>query len=313
MNLAQKIKPTYEKVSGLWQTSKRIEIPGEVRPKPKNGRSPNIICGPRAWRVKHSNSGRVGMPWWVKGSSASASGDSTVSNTISLDFDGVNEEGDTVGTVNFATTVSIAGWIKASAGLSSFPTICAQWSPGIQVFFFAIKGSSNHLYCQVQESTGGDKQYESSIVVADDTWHFVGMTCDWAANSLKIYIDGAEDTSVTKVTDVTLTAKNTTADTFQLAMYNNGVLNYTGQQDELAVWENTVLTSDEFSKMYNSKWLDLTQNSGDYVSKDNLALWYRMGDHPNDTNIHLEDASGNGLHSVLANMESGDFKTDVAA
>lgn len=58
---------------------------------------------------------------------------------------------------------------------------------------------------------GHSKQYHSSIVAFDSTWHLVGFTFD--AGILKLYVDRVEDTNPTKsVDDAITTIHNSTAD-----------------------------------------------------------------------------------------------------
>ena len=87
---------------------------------------------------------------------------------------------------------------------------------------------------------------------------------------------------------------------------------FEGNIDEGSVW-NKALTAAELLAIYNSGIpIELTSNSGDYVSSSNLQGWWRMGD-PNGTSSYptIADDSTNTNAGTMTNMASGDINTDV--
>ena len=127
---------------------------------------------------------------------------------------------------------------------------------------------------------------------------------------VKIYVDGEEDGSnnynrtYTTVTDQELKiGRYITNDESWSGYYMNGNI------DEIAIWKDKVLTASEVTALYNSGApIDLSSDSGDYVSSDDLDHWWRMGD--GDSFATIEDNVGS-YDFTMTNMASEDIVTDV--
>jgi len=104
-------------------------------------------------------------------------------------------------------------------------------------------------------NAGHRMDYRSSITVFDDTWHYFAFTFD--SGTLKLYIDGTEDTNVTKSQDDAIT---TLYDT-RYPLYLSGIMNSgTGNMGNLfngAIQSpfiyNRALTATEITDLYNSQ------------------------------------------------------------
>ena len=94
------------------------------------------------------------------------------------------------------------------------------------------------------------KKYSSSIVAFDDTWHLVGFTFD--AGTLKLFVDGVEDTNPTKTADDAITTiHNSTSDVMVGCFLNSDTpLNFfNGDISGAKMW-NRALSSAEVLLLY---------------------------------------------------------------
>jgi len=104
-------------------------------------------------------------------------------------------------------------WVKGGTGGQRF--ILSHYDYGINQRAFCLATYTNKLGCYMSDDgtldAGHAKYYVSSIVSLDNIWHLVGFTFD--AGTLKLYIDGVEDTNPTKTEDDAITTiHNSTAD-----------------------------------------------------------------------------------------------------
>lgn len=180
-------------------------------------------------------------------------------------------------------------WVKANNNASfqvAFGHSGRKWFLGFDDSGFAA------VYVA---STAGswDKQYESTTVYADNTWHMLTMT--YASNDLRLYVDGVEltvgDGTLTKVADVSIT--NLFASTLNVtigALDNNAAssnsLHVDGYTDEASYWTK-VLTSAEITELYNNGFpKDLKAHS----AKSDLVAWYNAED--GDVATFIKDKIG---------------------
>ena len=91
--------------------------------------------------------------------------------------------------------------------------------------------------------------------------------------------------------------------------YNNGSNDqfFNGNIDEVAFW-NSALTADEITELYNSgKPTDISIDSGDYASSDDLVAWHRMGDIGTySTNWYLPEARSGLTHKKSVSLDGVD-------
>lgn len=231
-------------------------------------------------------------------------------NTKSLLYDGVDEFL-TVGTdssLNLPTALTVSSWIK-SADLGASQAAVSKWNgfTDERIWFVGVTAvASSKLRILISDvGTGTGKDYRSSVTVYDGAWHHVAFT--FFSDTLKLYIDGIEDTSVTKTTDNTV---NTLFSANPEGLIGSFIDNagakaqfFTGNIDEVSIW-NKALSSAEISEIHNAG--DPT-NLGAHSAFANLVSWWRMGD--GDTFPTIKDQVGVN-NGTMTNMEAGDIVTD---
>jgi len=128
-----------------------------------------------------------------------------------MKFDGVDDWINCGNDTSLRTTNNLTILTRIKADLpktGSYSKICGRFDSGDnkRVWWMASgSAASRKLNVRLYPlgTTTGLKSYKSSIDVFDNLEHTVGFT--FKDNILKIYIDGVEDTAVTKVTDGTIT------------------------------------------------------------------------------------------------------------
>lgn len=100
-------------------------------------------------------------------------------------------------------------------------------------------------------------------------WYNVVITYDGSsnANNVKIYVDGVLEP--TTVMANTLTASILTTSPLNIGSVNNGSYSFNGSIDNVAIWNGTVLTQTDVTKIYNYSSLDSYPN---YLNR----TWYNM-------------------------------------
>ena len=127
-------------------------------------------------------------------------------------------------------------------------------------------------------------------------WHHIVATYDNATETMKIFIDGVEKNSISYPNLFgTLPANSYN---FDLGSYYNGSYMFDGREDELALW-NRALTSSEINSLYNN---GAPQNITGALT-NGMQAYLKMD---ND----WTDASGNGFEGINA---TATFTTDAIA
>ena len=220
------------------------------------------------------------------------------SNAKSIDFDGSNDY--MISGSNIAITRGTYQFcMKTTTATSCTPMM---WS-GTQNAYLVASGGE--LYFWVVWPMG-NKLYNSGALLTDGEWHHILWTTEGASGAeshIKIYIDG-----VHKVTQTQTSSYSDVDDTMELGRYNPYNW-YTGQMDEVAIWDSVAIDADGVTALYNSgEPIDLKTNSGDYDNASDLAHWWRMGD--GDTHPTIVDNKGSN-NLTMTNMASGDIEDDV--
>ena len=241
-----------------------------------------------------------------------AGGASAFSNTLSTQFDGVDEYVDygNDASLQITNNLTVSFWTKypspaAGLGLMTKWNIAASGRSWIIHTNNGAGGTDKVLVLLSNDGNGVQKQYVSSVTVFDSSWHHFALTFN--TNVLKFYVDGVEDTSVDKQVDGTVNSlfnasTNVLAGAYQSSGSPAGF--YPGLSDEQSIWD-TDLSAAGISEIYNSGTpTDLSQHS----AVANLVSWWRMGD--GDTHPTITDNQGSN-DGTMVNMESGDFVSDV--
>lgn len=148
--------------------------------------------------------------------------------------------------------ISVFCWVKGSASAQS--TILSKYDTGIDQRSYSMWVSTDKLRSIISDdgTYTNIKDYRSSIVAFDNTWHFVGFTFN--AGTLKLFVDGIEDTNLTKTTDDTITTiHNSTADA-TIGCYLNSNAPTSFFDGDLAtprIWDRN-LSADEITFLYKS-------------------------------------------------------------
>lgn len=250
------------------------------------------------------------------GMSAPGSGTSgsNFSDTIkSLNFDGVDEytyDAYDASVDSSTTNASMAIWFKAATP-PDFRVLCGYYGTVAgtrrRLAIMALNDGSLQIYAY---GTGGStyKAYKTtSTSLLNSAWHHAVAT--WSSGTLKIYIDGVEDTTVTKVVDNSFTSLNTpTAGWYAVAAgfaaADAAAYFFNGKLLLPATWSST-LSAAEISTIYNSGVpIALDVDSGSYASSANLMRYYLFYD-------NVTDSSGNSADMTAVNLEAGDYNTDL--
>jgi hypothetical protein len=136
----------------------------------------------------------------------------------------------------------------------------------------------NVVYTVLVKKGVGAKQYSISPDADSNLWANFTFTYVQSTQTLRVYLNGIEDTTPTKTQDGSPGVFDDTGNKI-LEFAKKG--NSGGLSHELsaAIWDG-VLTPAEISAIYNAGDggnFDLNFNNGNYGSSSNLIHWYRMG------------------------------------
>lgn len=228
--------------------------------------------------------------------------DSEFTNFFSADFDGVDDyiqtnilQGQVINTTN---QLSISLWFKAD-------------SLGSKMIFStgqdAAQSNNNRFYLwtasdTVQLNWGSFAAKVGTVPDATTgNWNHIVGSID--GRSIKVYYNGVFAYYSTNESDFTL------SHALRLGGHASGTTPYAfhGNIDEVATFD-TALSASEVTAIYNSGTpTDLTANSGDYQSADNLTAYYRF-ENVNFPNADSEVGTATG---VMTNMAEDDITEDT--
>jgi hypothetical protein len=178
----------------------------------------NEGCGEKVHSLPRMHQGTLIGPTWVL--------EQTLGSA--LNFDGLDDYiriPTFLTTGNSQTEITFGVWMKSDPNPTAGRMFC-HWDENNQrSVIIANTGIDNKAHVLLSDNgqfaAGHNKWYISSIDVFDGELHFVAAT--FKAGILKIYIDGIEDTAITKsVDDPITTVHNSTADlTIGTALIND--------------------------------------------------------------------------------------------
>ena len=219
--------------------------------------------------------------------------------------------------LDFTTQMSAFYWVKNDSGSGGNMTMFSKYNSSNNQRIWNMQRAATKTLLRVLLSDNGSsirKAYDSSETVHDNTWHWAGFTFN--AGTLKLYVDGVEDTNASKVTDAACASLHVgTSNVTVFAQSTTAPSNFVvGSMDDAVLWSSE-LGADEIIDIYREyktgKAPDLKKNFGSYKSSSNVRLWYRMGDGPGDGNVTIYDQSGNALDGTVNNMETADIETEA--
>lgn len=149
------------------------------------------------------------------------------------------------------------------------------------------------------------KQYTEVSVFDNDDWHQVAFS--FAANDLKLYVDGVLVATPGVVQDDAMTSLFDSASPIRIGSNNGDSGFFTGGVSTAAIWSK-VLAESELAAIHaawnpgpsgSAKKLDI--DSGGYVSSADLVYWARLGDGDTIAASGILDSSANANHGSPVN------------
>lgn len=144
------------------------------------------------------------------------------------------------------TSWTIAGWILLENRLSE-SYVASQWiGGGNENWFFGFYYPTfNRWYCDIRDPTNATQAlYGPTLVVNNQTWHFVALVHDQANHKIRIYTDGLE-------AEMTSVGNRTTGGSSIAFGMRAGLGNFSGRLDQWGLWTRA-LTRAELDAIYNA-------------------------------------------------------------
>lgn len=245
---------------------------------------------------------------------AAAGGGGALTNVNSVLLDGSNEYID-CGNVTPTTNMSVFAWARWNSASVNL-VIIGKWEASDSERSFLISAgdtdSSKLLVLLSGSGASAQKTYRGSVTALQTgAWHFVGFTFAGGTDTLKCYVDGAEDTGLTKVSDTALGGSifNSAAKCMIGALSKNAggaIASYwNGYVDQATIWDKA-LSAAEVTELYNSG------HPGDartHSASANLKHYWPIGE-GSDSNTFFDDIVG-ANDGTGVNIESGDIQTNI--
>ena len=181
-------------------------------------------------------------------------------HTKALSFDGINDYVQIGDVENLRFTASdqftILVWIKTTATERGiiFGNYRGSAYGAVNVELYDSYNGNFRVY--LHNPSGTTKDWRETRSLADNTWHFLGMT--YNNNTLRMYRDGSQidDTDIHKQVNDTLSGILYNSDGYRMGKDNRDLEGmtpkwYDGIIDELLVFD-TELTLDEINAIYNN-------------------------------------------------------------
>ena len=217
---------------------------------------------------------------------------SSFSNTKSILLDGVDDYVTMGSQISFGTQCSFSLWLKRNVG--GIQTVLGNNNPF--GYLMASVDSGATLAWQIRFGNG-IKLYSltSPVDTTDGNWHHYVIARN--GSTLNFYVDGQSQNliSTSGTFDADGSLENIGADGVTPSDF------YSGNIDEVAVWDSELSASDVTS-IYNG---GVPSNLNDLNNPP--STWLRMGD--GDTAPNLTDHGSGGNNGTMTNFST--FSTDV--
>lgn len=157
--------------------------------------------------------------------------------------------------LDFSSTWSLSGWVNLeSNGVSNF--IASKDDNNQRSYVIRIQAndggaSANRIVGQMFSSLTTNARWEGygSTQLSTGTWYHVVVTFDASGPTMKMYVNGVEETVTITVSTFSGTIQNGTAP-FQVGADTFDGGKYDGMIDELGVWSR-VLSQSDVTALYN--------------------------------------------------------------
>jgi concanavalin A-like lectin/glucanase superfamily protein/MBG domain-containing protein/type IX secretion system substrate protein/SprB-like repeat protein len=199
-----------------------------------------------------------------------------------LDFDGVNDYV-TLGTDNrgVSTQVTAAAWIKTTG--SGVAQIIVNKYNGINGYHIIID-PDGYAYVGGRDGAGYKQSGNSTTAVNDGEWHYIATSINISTGVWSIYVNGILENSGSNGAGTTL------ASTANLAIGAYSSLYFTGEMDQLTLWD-TALDAAAIITNMNSCLSGIETNVvGHYIFEDGSGTV-------------LTDQSSSSINGTLTNMD----------
>lgn len=268
-------------------------------------------------KAKHLGKGSVAKakglgPSLGAGRSAGAAA-ITSFQTKSIAFGGTDEYASRADAAahDLSTNISVSLWVKGSNNSSGGLVNKGDYGANNIAYYCTQDGNDPTKMGIVLSSTGqSDLYWRTSVTVFDGAWHHVAWTfVSGTPGTLKLYVDGAEDTNPTKVnTSTPNSLRNSSIGLHLGALMNSGSRAnfYIGRMCSVSIWSAT-LSAAEITELYNT---GKTSNVALHSQYANCVSWYQCGDGDTIGADGIVDTKG-ALHLSPSNMEAGDIVSDA--
>lgn len=244
----------------------------------------------------------AGAPAWVQTKAIEFNDAGAVSNEyISVDDHA---------SLDFTTEMTWAGWVKGPS--ASFSSIFTKGDYGTNTRSYGVfqdYGGAGSAKASFLVSNNGTthKVMTTSEDVFDNTWKHLVWTFN--ANTVKAYVNGVEDASLTTTQAATVNSLNNSALPIRMGQFfGNGspTIHWSGRMCEVSLW-NVALDQTEITELYNA---GAAFDARTHTSVANLVSFWRLGDDDTIAASGILDSHGTN-HGTPTNMEAGDIKDDA--
>lgn len=231
---------------------------------------------------------------------------SPFNNTLSTDFDGINDYVSMGDAFNYdiSQQFSVSIWVKPN-NLSALRYFIGNISNDVSVNGWRIgHDATGKIITQTRSggATYAPTTFTDSTLVAG-VWNHIVFTWNGGSNnnSGRIYLNGVLSAITGSTTP--LVSSWLSANVLEIGRaYTNY---FSGRIDEVSMW-NKALSNSEVSELFNAG--EPADPSASTMSA-NLKNWYRMGD--GDTYPTIINNAGASENGTMINMTAGSFVLDV--
>ncbi len=229
----------------------------------------------------------------------------------SIYFDGKDDYIDMDNTLNLNPSgFTISAWVKRDApNYGTVSIVSKRDDPFTHGYDLRIL---NNNRIEIIWKNGSDQSLISNSAIPNDEWHHVAAI--YNGTEVSIYIDGVFDKAEVKTSPVT------TNDSFHIGAAGKDKPNqyFKGNIDEVRIWDialyedqlrfimNQEITENSGQVMGNILPTTITKNDINVIPWSTLAGYYPMSTF---TYASTNDASGNGAHGALRNINTIDRQT----
>ena len=199
---------------------------------------------------------------------------------------------------DFTSAFTINIWVNGSSASASGDVIDKSYPDRKGYWMYSNFSTPGKISGWGFQDVSNYNAAATSVNVFDSTWHMVTWT--WSSGTIKIYVDGTEDTSLSSIhssgiTSIGADAASLTMGADQFPTVGTFRSFYTGKLTNLSLW-NITLNSTQVGQLATAgKPADLSLVS--FFS--NCKGWYKAGDGDATGSGNVKDSSGNGFDMTI--------------